>query len=187
MQVLEKPITAFAFCPDSRCVGNDVAEVAAIKATTEWQYVDSGGDMPGVERTADHLRFADETADATCASCGKTRELSATPRPDYPSLTGHRQDGLLHVQQFDPAKAQREAGARDATVAELMRQVQELSNRLNAPAAPAAAPAPVAPAPTPEVLARQVEADARRREALERGRATAAANRAAKKALEGGE
>ena len=186
MQVLEKPITGYAFCPDSRCPGNEVHEVAAIDATTEWLYVDSGGDMPGVERTATHLRFASEDVDAACGFCGKTRELSATPRPDYPSLTGHRQDGLLHVQQYDPAKHQREADASNATVAELMRQVQELGARLNEQAVPT--PAPVeAPALSADEMARQAEMDAKRREALERGRATAAANRAAKKALEGGE
>lgn len=172
MQVLTSEFTGFAFCPDSRCPGNAVVEVPAVRQVSEFLYTDNGGDIPGVERTVEHLRFADEGADAACPSCDRVRDLSPSPRPEYPAITGHRQDGLLHVKQFDAG--QQRVGGNDAVIAELMKQVAELS-ALVAGGPTGAVPAAAPPAVDEAEAARQADIRARRLAALAKAREAKAA------------
>lgn len=134
-------VEGFAHCRDPRCAGTEQEPVAAVCHTSEWTYVENGGNMPGVERSTDHLAFADEATDAPCPVCSSPRELSVQARPHYTPLSGHRQDGLLHVKSYD---ASAQPAGNDAIVAQLMAQVAALSAQIAGNAVPApAVPAPV--------------------------------------------
>jgi hypothetical protein len=123
------PIKGYAHCRDPRCIGTEQEEVDAICHTSSWSFVENGGNLPGVERSTEIYVFADEQRDAPCHACGLAREVSAKPRPQYTPLSGHRQDGLLHVKQYNAA-AQPPQHNNDAVVAQLMAQVAELSARV---------------------------------------------------------
>lgn len=123
------PIRGYAHCRDPRCIGTEQEEVDAVCHTSSWSYVENGGNLPGVERSTEIYVFADEQRDAPCHACGQAREVSAKPRPQYTPLSGHRQDGLLHVKQYNAA-AQPPQHNNDAVVAQLMAQVAELSARV---------------------------------------------------------
>lgn len=123
--VTDTTIRGFAHCPDSRCPGNEPVPVELVRQVTEFSYLDGGGDMPGVEKSVEHYRVADET-DARC-ECGRDRDLSAIPRPEYSPLSGFPQDGLLDSKRFDP---NRNRGGNDATVAELLRQVSAQNEQM---------------------------------------------------------
>lgn len=128
--VTDTTIGGFAHCPDSRCPGNEPVPVELVRQVTEFSYLDGGGDMPGVEKSVEHYRVADET-DAKCG-CGRDRDLSAIPRPEYSPLSGFPQDGLLDSKRFDPTRNQ--AGGNDAVVAELMRELRDLREQIGASA-----------------------------------------------------
>lgn len=184
-------VPAFAHCRDPRCPGVEQEPVDATRHLTEWSYVDNGGNLPGVERSTAIFVFADESQ-APCPHCGTDREVSAQKRPNLPPLSGHRQDGLLYVKQFDAGK---QPAGNDAIVAQLMAQVAELSARVAAKANPGAqSTAQLSPAvedtgdephlsqePEPisdEEQARQAEIRLRRIEALAKARAARATKRA---------
>jgi hypothetical protein len=115
-------IRAFAFCPDARCPGNATEEVDAVCETTELRYSDLGGDMPAdpVERSTEHLRFADEAlAPCPAPGCKRFRDLSRTDRVAY-QATGYDPLGLLHVKVANARE-----GGNDMALAELLRQQNE--------------------------------------------------------------
>lgn len=143
-------VPAYAHCRDPRCPGSQQEPVEAVRHLTEFSYVDNGGNLPGVERSTDIHVFADETQ-APCPHCALDREVTPQKRPSIPPLSGHRQDGLLHVKQFDAGK---QPTGNDAIVAQLMAQVAELSARV-ASGNPGALPAEqLAAAPEPTGFAR---------------------------------
>lgn len=119
-------VPAFAHCRDPRCPGTEQEPVDAIRHLTEWSFVDNGGNLPGVERSSTIFAFADETQ-MPCPHCSVDREVSIQKRPNLPPLSGHRQDGLLYVKQYDSGK---QPTGNDAIVAQLMAQVAELSAKI---------------------------------------------------------
>lgn len=121
------PARGYAHCRDPRCKGTEQEPVDVIRHTSEWTYVENGGNMPGVERSTEIVVFADEQADSPCPVCTAPREASAQLRPRYTPLSGHRQDGLLYVKAYD---ASVQPAGNDAIVAQLMAQVAELSARI---------------------------------------------------------
>lgn len=94
--VTETTIEALASCRDARCPGYKQQPVQAVLATTSFSYVDSGGDVPGIEREVQHLRFVEEE-DIPCEYCGEPRLVADQTRPVYPNVSGQPQDKLLHV------------------------------------------------------------------------------------------
>lgn len=169
--VTERTVTAYAHCPNPRCPGNEPTEVQAVRRVSEFTYLENGGELPGIERSTEHWRVADPL-DENC-SCGRLREISGGPRPEYAGVSGHRQDGLLHVKQFDPGQQAPVAPANDAVIAELMKQVAALTAKLNG--------AVEEPPPEPAVDDRAAEIRAARVAALEKARAVKA-----QRAQEGG-
>jgi hypothetical protein len=133
-------VSGYAHCRNPRCAGTEQQPVDALCHTSAWTYVENGGNMPGVERSTELYVFADERTDSPCPVCGDSREVSAAPRPQYTPLSGHRQDGLLHVKQYN-AQAQPDAG-NGAIVAQLMEQVAALSAQIAGRAVPAQDTAP---------------------------------------------
>jgi hypothetical protein len=119
--IREEIVEAFAHCPDPRCKGVQQEPVKAVRETTEWTFASrGGGDDPGglgnvflpmVENSQSRLRFlmdgTDEhgTPDPTfqndmpCPHCGKPRELSDAPRPNYPIQVGGA-NALLRLQEL---------------------------------------------------------------------------------------
>lgn len=97
-RTLTTEIEAFAHCRDPRCAGYLQEKVKGVREVVEITYVDSGGDMPGVEKSMVYIRFQDET-DIDCPTCGQAREVTEQKRRVYQPLSGHAQDGLL---QYKP-------------------------------------------------------------------------------------
>lgn len=122
-RVTEQPVRAFAHCVNPRCPGYAQAEVDALERTTAFTYAERGGDMPGVETSTVNLAFADES-DCACPHCGANRDLSDKPRVRYQNLSGHAQDGLLHMQGV-PAHAAPDVASLQAQIAELQAQLGE--------------------------------------------------------------
>ena len=110
--VTEKPIRAFAHCPDPRCRGTAQVEVEAFERETSYTFRDGGGDLPGVERSKVEPVFANED-DQACPHCAdararddlqpRLRELSLTPRKQYSNVSGFAQDHLLGAKAFEEA------------------------------------------------------------------------------------
>lgn len=170
-------LQAYAHCRDPRCAGTEQQPVPALRHLSEWTYVENGGNMPGTERSTAILAFADEPTDAPCPTCSKPRELSEQERPYYTPLSGHRQDGLLHVKSFD-ASQQPPAG-NDAVIAQLMAQVAQLSAHIAGQHPGGNNTAPVAEAaPQVDTLEehRAQEIKQRRLDALAKARAVRSAN-----------
>ena len=94
--VTETLIDAWAHCSDARCPGNKQKAVKAIKSVTEYSYFDLGGDIPGIERSSELVRFND-LADAQCEHCGEPRLVADQVRPIYANVSGIPQDRLLHA------------------------------------------------------------------------------------------
>jgi hypothetical protein len=99
-RVTDQEITGYAHCPDPRCDGYRQEQVPAIRQVVEHTYADSGGDMPGVEKSQVYIRFVDDSQ--SLCGCGREREVTDQQRIVYQPLSGHAQDGLL---AFKPAEA----------------------------------------------------------------------------------
>ena len=97
--VTERPIEGLASCRNPRCSGYKQQPVQAISTLTEFSYFDLGGDVPGIERAAELIRFADPDTDEACPACGEPRLVSDQTRPIYPNVSGVAQDALLAVQK----------------------------------------------------------------------------------------
>jgi len=124
--VTESPIEAYASCHNGRCAGYKQQPVQAIRTLTEFSYVDFGGDVPGIERSTDLIRFADE-ADEPCPVCGEPRLVSDQVRPIYPNVSGVPQDRLLHVN--DDSERVRDMQLSDAKREAEMAQMRALMER----------------------------------------------------------
>jgi hypothetical protein len=94
--VTETLIDGWAHCGDGRCPGNKQQAVKAVRTVTEYSYFDFGGDIPGIERSTELVRFND-LADAQCEHCGEPRHVSDQVRPVYQNISGIPQDRLLHA------------------------------------------------------------------------------------------
>lgn len=141
--VTEVPVEAYAFCMDARCLGYKQEKVPAVRTHTDVTYLDMGGDMPGIEKSFDSVRFADET-DAICSHCEGPREISEQLRPEYPNISGHDPMGLFEFKgktegelrelrhQAELAEVKREAETSDlkAALAEQARQIAALTAAL---------------------------------------------------------
>lgn len=136
-RVTPSDATGFAHCRDFFCPGYDQVSVPAIRTLIEWTGASVGADpiFHGVVFTStDDLQFKDPE-DMACEACGKPREISALPRPTYENLSGHPQDGLLHVKGFDPTVRNTEAdeqaaaalAAQNQKIAELTALVEKLA------------------------------------------------------------
>lgn len=117
--VKETPVKGYAHCSDSRCPGSNQERVDAVKVTTEHTYIENGGDLPFVEKSFEHFRFADEGV-RPCPGCGRGREVTGQQRPSYANLSGFDQRGLLGVTAFNPA------APADPRIAELEAKVEAL-------------------------------------------------------------
>lgn len=124
--VKETPVKGYAHCPDSRCPGSNQERVAAVKVTTEHTYAENGGDLPFVEKSFEHYRFADDDA-RVCAACGRGREVTGQQRPSYAPLSGFDQQGLLGAKAFNPAAGAQPA---DPRIAELEAKLSALTAKL---------------------------------------------------------
>jgi hypothetical protein len=145
-QVIPTTIRAFAHCPHARCSGYQQEQVDAIRIETQFLYTDSGGDLPGFERSNVVLAYTDDAEGhpseiAPCPECGTRRELSETPRRQYDNLSGYAPDYLISkgAQRFDAAKKdvpQDDSRVKDleGQVAALSGQVEALLSKLTAPA-----------------------------------------------------
>jgi len=95
--VTEQNVTGLAFCIDGRCPGYNQQPVLAVKRTSEFSFVENGGDLPGIERSTSQVFFADE-ADAVCQHCGKPRLVEDHERPEYPNTSGRDPMEIFHFQ-----------------------------------------------------------------------------------------
>lgn len=101
MNVTETPIDGYAHCTNARCPGYQQVEVPLVRTVTEHRYVDSGGDMPGIEKSFVRFRFAND-ADRHCPHCSTKdkkihRDCGDEPRPSYDPLSGKDPMGLLSI------------------------------------------------------------------------------------------
>jgi hypothetical protein len=71
--VTETMIDGYAHCNDGRCMGNKQEPVKVVRTVTEFSYFDLGGDVPGIERSVDSIRFADRSARSTRTSPASRR------------------------------------------------------------------------------------------------------------------
>lgn len=118
--ITETTIDAWANCNDARCGGHRQQPVQAVRTVVEYTFIDLGGDLPGVERSATQLRFADVT-DAQCPVCGEPRMVADQVRPIYANVSGQPQDALLAVgrQSERVQSLELEAAKRDAAMAQM--------------------------------------------------------------------
>lgn len=129
--VTTRPVSAFAHCENARCPGNEQQPVDGTVEHVAFSFKDLEGDMPGVERSTEHVRFAD-SAERDCSYCGRARAITLQQRPVYDSLSGHAQDGLLRYKSADgrlvaPPSESVEVGELKAQVAQLTDMVTKLT------------------------------------------------------------
>lgn len=138
--VTETLIDGWAHCSDPRCPGNKQQAVKAIRTVTEYSYVDLGGDIPGIERSTDLVRFND-LADAQCEHCGEPRLVADQVRPIYPNVSGVPQDRLLQTNgaerllelQLADAKREAEMAQMRATMERQTALIERLLREQDAP------------------------------------------------------
>jgi hypothetical protein len=118
--VTETTISAWVSCRDGRCPGYKQQSAQAVKTVTAFSYFDLGGDVPGIEREAEVLWFAD-IADEPCPYCDQPRLIADQVRPIYPNVSGVPQDALLQVGRDSEriAQMQLEGAKRDAEMAQM--------------------------------------------------------------------
>jgi hypothetical protein len=123
--VTETTIDGYASCRDARCAGYRQEPVRAIRTLTEFSYVDLGGDVPGIERGTELLRF-DDLGDEPCPVCGEPRLVADQVRPVYPNISGVAQDALLHAQRTSERMTDLviEAARRDAEMSQMRSQME---------------------------------------------------------------
>lgn len=122
--VTPSDIRALVHCKDALCDGYEQQEVDAHRIKTDYLFTDFGGDIPGVERSINHVTFVNED-DAPCPFCGKLREFAEEPRREYQAISGHDPLGLVRGLKgmFNPNHVN---GPSDARVAELEATVRRL-------------------------------------------------------------
>lgn len=124
--VTENLIQGWASCRDGRCPGYKQEQVEAIVTVTAFSFIDLGGDLPGTEREATLIRFAEE-GETPCLVCGEPRLVSDQVRPIYPNVSGVPQDALLHVGQ--DSERVRDLMLENATAKAQSAQMQALMER----------------------------------------------------------
>jgi hypothetical protein len=97
-RTLTEEITGWGHCTNPRCEGHAQTEIPVFKDTVEHTYADSGGDLPGVEKSQVYYRPVNDE-DATCPVCEGQRDVTGQKRPVIMPLSGHDQAGLL---QYKP-------------------------------------------------------------------------------------
>ena len=117
---VDVPVDGYLFCLDAGCVGYLQEEAKLLKTTREFTYVELGGDSPGVERSVEYLRPADESA-MSCPHCDQPRAWSEQVRPVYARYSGQTKDPVDHNQ----VKVISQPAAQLAVQAEQMRVLQE--------------------------------------------------------------
>lgn len=145
-RITRNPVVAYAHCTNMLCEGYSQVQVSAVMELSEVTIGErdpkAGIFAPIVETSWQDLAWADGE-DARCEHCHGTRELSATPRPTYQSISGHPQDGLLTMRGgFDPNTRNTEADQQAAAaLAEQTRQMAEMREQIAALTAAVTAPA----------------------------------------------
>lgn len=139
--VTETLIDGWAHCGDARCPGNKQQAVKAVKTLAEYSYFELGGDVPGIERSTEQVRFND-LADAQCQHCGEPRSVSDQVRPIYPNVSGIPQDRLLQTNgaerllelQLADAKREAEMAQMRETMVRQNQLIEQLIAQQNKPA-----------------------------------------------------
>src|SRR4051812_29070467 len=99
----ESLVAALAHCPDPRCPGNEQEPADGVLRRTEVLYTDTDPNgIPGVEKSYEHLGFADEEQ-APCPHCETYREISTQKRPTYENYSQQDPRELLRRQDRDAA------------------------------------------------------------------------------------
>lgn len=150
-----QPVQGYAHCRDSMCPGNEQEQVLALREQSDLYYKEWDPDgVPGIMNSTSRLMFADSD-DATCPHCGESREVTDQVRPIYPVMTSAfdakttdqrflltlQKQGLI-VAPGETASQRFTPGGDSEEVAELRRQVAELSGMLQGFVAGQAAPQP---------------------------------------------
>lgn len=142
--VTETVLDALAHCADQRCVGYKQVPVGAVHTLTEFSFIDLGGDLPGIEKSTELIRFAD-IADAQCPHCGEPRIVSQQIRPIYPNISGQPQDQLLRAHregertrelELNDARREAEMAQMRATMERQAAMIDRLLSAAEAPARP---------------------------------------------------
>jgi hypothetical protein len=125
--VTETLVDGWAHCGDGRCPGNKQQAVKVVKTIAEYTYFELGGDIPGIERSTDYVRFNDLT-DAQCQHCGEPRLVADQVRPIYPNVSGIPQDRLLQTNGAERILELQLADAkRDAEMAQMRATLERQS------------------------------------------------------------
>jgi hypothetical protein len=168
--VSEEVVSGFAFCADPRCPGYEQVEAAVRVTTTEWLYVELGGDLPGFERSMSYETFAlsEDEPWPTCRHCGERMEVATQQRPEYARISGQDplrllsldQDTIRRAMQADQSQQAVELANMRAELAELKAEMMGmvLAARGSAlpsdPGSPAGVAAPAGDDSAPPVPAR---------------------------------
>lgn len=126
-RVTETPRSLLSHCPDPKCRNATQRSAAGVEVLVERLYqensVDGGvGGKRGVETSQTYFRFATPD-DATCSACGRQLELSDSPRPRYPNLSGFDPTGLLTVDAWHPGDRSAEVEAMVDRISETLSDV----------------------------------------------------------------
>lgn len=140
--ITQQTVEGYAHCRDSLCPGNEQELVHAVRELSELYYKEWDPDgVPGVMNSTVRFMFADP-GDVACPHCGQNREVTDQERPVYPVMTSQL-DGvkttdqrfLLELQKkgliLAPGEQLQNGGGESSEVAELRRQVAELTGMLN--------------------------------------------------------
>lgn len=129
--VTENKRVLFAHCPSPLCANYRQQEVEGVVVETSYMFTDNGGDIPGIERSVEDLRWVDDDQ-AECSECGRRRELSTSPRPSYDPLSGHDPMGLVNgtVPPYDPGKVNTPEDERFAELQAQLKAQQAMIEKL---------------------------------------------------------
>lgn len=126
---VDVPVDGFLFCLDAGCVGYLQEEAKLLKTTREFTYVELGGDSPGVERSVEYLRPADESA-MSCPHCDQPRAWSEQVRPVYAKYSGQSSKDKPDTNQVSVIAKQSAELAVQAEQMRVMReQIAELASK----------------------------------------------------------
>lgn len=127
--VTTEVLAGFAHCENPVCAGNKQERVDVVRTNTAWTYADSGGDLPGIEKTFEMFACADEQ-NIACGVCGRPRAATLQERPVYqsfhdPNFLTKLQAGL--VEMVDGVAKMKE---QDGAVAAMQAQIAQLQAML---------------------------------------------------------
>lgn len=137
--VTQERLAGYVWCEDPLCAGNTQEPADVVRTTTVYTYVDSGGDLPGPEKSSESYALTNERGErvvSPCPGCGKARAAAAQKRPAYPT-SQWAQDGLLKLIRDGMVKPLGEAAKqRDDELDELRAQIAEMRGLLEAKRGP---------------------------------------------------